>query len=559
MVKRWIFPKKRGNTEIIDALLESRGVTGKEAMEEFLSSSPQLTFDPFLMKDMTESVDRILLALDNGENICVYGDYDADGVCGVSLMIEILRLLGAEYSYYIPSRFDEGYGLNCEAIEKIKERGTDLIITVDCGSSSYEEVLFAMELGMDIIVTDHHNLGAKPAPCLLINPKQDMCTYPDKDLSGCGVAFKLAQALNRRRPQHLSRADLNSLLDLAAIATVGDIVSLTGENRTIVKYGIRYINSKKRPGLTHLIDGAGLAGCEIKSDHIAYIIVPHLNAAGRMLSAETGVKLLTCHNEEEWKEAAENLLSNNRERKRIQDMAYEEAIKRVEESHLEDKFIVLDLPDAHEGITGIVAGKIKDKYNRPTIIVTPSGENKLKGTGRSIDGLNIYEMLSECGQLFEKFGGHAGACGFTMDNANLQPLRNALGALAVIRFNEDPSLFDPKLIIDAEVISEDLDNKLIDCLNRLEPFGHKNPKPIFVLRKVQLKDPCYIGEHRQHVRFGVNGAQCIYFNGAEQFISLYEGGKPVDIAGYPEINRWNGCERIQFVVSDMRLSDFVVL
>ena len=552
MQKEWIFPIKEKNKDIVISLLKKRGIIGRESVEEFLSDRPQLTHDPFLMRNMREATERILAALDKKEHICLYGDYDADGVCGVSLMLEILGRLQANLSFYIPSRFEEGYGLNREAIAKIKESGAGLIITVDCGSVSYDEVEYAKELGLDVIVTDHHNLNDKPASCLLINPKQKDCPYPEKGLCGCGVAFKLAQALQRKLPKKLTKADLNRALDLVAIATIGDIVPLTGENRTMVKYGMRVINSGKRLGLSMLIRGAGLKDGEINSENIAYVIVPHLNAAGRMLSAETGVKLLTAATEQEWKEAADHLLEHNRERKRIQEIAFEEAVEKVDQTESETRFIVLDLPNAHEGITGIVAGKIKDKYNLPTIIVTPTGDNKLKGTGRSIEGLDLYEMLSACRHLFEKFGGHAGACGFTMDSANLQPLQEALRASAESRFNQDPLLFQSKLNIDVELEAVDLNHELISCLEKLEPYGHKNSKPIFAMRNVSLSAPCYMGDRQQHVRFSADGIPCILFSRADEFRDYYKQGRPVDIAGYLGINRWNGSEKIQFMITDLR-------
>jgi single-stranded-DNA-specific exonuclease len=551
MQKEWIFPDKRNNKDIVLSLLEKRGIIGQEAVEEFLSGSPRLTYDPFLMKNMGEAADRIQAALSRGEHICIYGDYDADGVCGVSLMMELFGALKANFSYYIPSRFDEGYGLNREAIAKIKERGADLIVTVDCGSVSYDEVEFAKELGMDVIITDHHNLNDKPPSCLLINPKQKDCPYPEKELSGCGVAFKLAQALQKRMPERLTKSNLNAMLDLVAIATVGDIVPLTGENRTMVKYGMRVINRRKRPGLSMLIQGAGLKD-EINSNHVAYVIVPHLNAAGRMVSAEAGVRLLTSLEEEHWRRASESLLENNRERKRLQQIAFDQAVEKIEKHYAEELFLVLDLPDAHEGITGIVAGKLKDKYNRPAIIVTPTGENKLKGTGRSVEGLDLYEMLSAFRHLFDKFGGHAGACGFTMDSEKLSALRETLRASAESRFREDPSVFQAKLRIDEELVADELSKELICLIEKLEPFGHKNPKPLFAMRHVSLSDPCFMGDRQQHVRFTASGISCVLFNRAEQFRDYYEKGRRVDIAGYPEINRWNGSERIQFTVVDLR-------
>ncbi len=551
MRREWIFQGEGCEADIIRSILARRGMTGEEIVEEFLSGSPKLTYDPFLMKNMNQAADRIMAALDKKERICVYGDYDADGVCSVSLMIDILRKLKADFSYYIPSRFDEGYGLNCEAIDRIRERGADLIITVDCGSVSYDEVEYAKASGLDIIVTDHHNLNEKPVSCLLVNPKQKDCPYPEKGLSGCGVAFKLVQALQRKMPQSLTKSDLNRILDLVAIATVGDVVPLTGENRTMIKYGLRVVNGRKRPGLAALIQGAGLKD-EIKSDHLAYVIVPHLNAAGRMLSAEAGVSLLTSTGREEWEGCCKSLLENNQERKRVQADVFEGAVAKIEDIYPNELFLILDLPDAHEGITGIVAGKLKDKYNRPAIIVTPTGENKLKGTGRSIEGLDLYEMLSACSHLFDKFGGHAGACGFSMDSENLPALRESLRASAENCFRENPSLFRPKLYIDEVIRPAELNRELICDIEKLEPYGHKNVRPTFALCGVSLSEPFYMGDRRQHVRFLADGVPCIFFNGADCFMEYYNRNRPVDIAGYPEINRWNGHEKIQFMVADLR-------
>ncbi|GAB1475610.1 hypothetical protein MASR2M70_04420 [Bacillota bacterium] len=552
MQKQWIFPEKAYEGNIINYLLECREVVGPEAVEEYLSPNPRLTYEPFLLKGMKEASERILSAIEKGERICIYGDYDADGVCGVSLLKEIFAKLGADYTYYIPSRFDEGYGLNKDAIKKIKERGTDLIVTVDCGSLSVDEVEYAKASGMDVIVTDHHNINEKPVSCILINPKQKDCPYPEKELSGCGVAFKLAQAVQRKRPDLLCKADLNRALDLVAIATVGDIVALTGENRTMVKYGLRVINSGGRPGLSLLIKKVGLKEKEIKSEHLAYVIVPHLNAAGRMVSASAGVRLLTSDKEGEIEEITEELLYSNKDRKKLQETAYDEAVSKIEALYSHDKFLVLELPDAHEGITGIVAGKLKDRFTRPAIILTPTGDNKLKGTGRSIDGVNLYDILASCGHLFDKFGGHSGACGFTMNSGNLATLRMRLKESADKIYKEDPSIFKAKLQIDAELDSFGLSRELIFALEQMEPFGHRNPKPVFAFSGVSVSSPYYMGERQQHVRFEANGVSCVFFNEAERFREYFRAGNRVDIAGYPGINRWKGNEKIQFTVEDMR-------
>ncbi|MDD4583457.1 MAG: single-stranded-DNA-specific exonuclease RecJ [Eubacteriales bacterium] len=552
MKRIWIFPEeeKSNQRKIIEYLLEKRGIYGKEEMDDFLSDSPQLAFDPFLMKDMESGVRRILNAISAGQRICIYGDYDADGVCAISLLLEILGKLSAKVSYYIPSRFDEGYGLNREAIQAIKNKGVDLVITVDCGSVSFDEVEYAKEIGLDIIVTDHHNVNDKAASCLLINPKQEGCPYPERELSGCGVAFKLAQAL--QRSTNLTKSDLNRVLDLVAIATVGDMVPLLGENRTMVKYGVKMINKGLRPGLTKLIEGIGLRIGEIKAENLAYVIVPHLNAGGRIMTAETGVTLLTSRDEWELTQAANQLIANNKKRRKIQEEAFEEVLFIVEEHHQNDLILVIDALNVHEGIAGIVAGKLKEKYHRPAILVTPSGDDSLKGTGRSLDGINLYEILSPCRGFFEKFGGHAGACGFLMKKDKLETLRKALHTIGENLYRADSSLFVPKLNIDGILAPQWVNDKLIQKLEKLEPYGHKNPKPLFCLQDLSLKNPVFMGEQQQHVRFLASDIACILFNRGAEYKEQLRSGIKGDLVGYPEINRWNGIEKIQFVVSDIR-------
>lgn len=552
MEKEWIFPKKAEEKDLLKALLIKRGIEGKEATDEFLSEKPRLTYDPFLLKNMEEVSQRILKGIEDNEKICVYGDYDADGICSVSLLLEILKKLGGDVVYYIPSRFNEGYGLNEEAIKKLKKADISLIITVDCGSTSYREVEYAKSLNMDVIVTDHHNLDSNPASCLIINPKQNDCIYPDKNLSGCGVAFKLAQALQRKRPEMLGRPDLKRVLDLVAIATIGDIVPLVGENRTMVKYGLQVIRSEGRPGLSHLIQSVSLKDRDIKSEQVAYVIVPHLNAAGRMISAKTGVELMTSRKKDMWDYASQKLINNNRERKRLQDIIFEDAIKQIEAQYPKDRFIVLDLIDAHEGITGIVAGKLKDKFNLPAIILTPTGDNRFKGTGRSIEGINLYDILSANSKLFDKFGGHSGACGFTMEMSKLKILRNVLNAMTESIYEKDPAIFQARLFIDGEIKPPEIDRELILALEKLEPYGHKNPRPVFALRGINPSNPYYMGGQQQHVRFVADGVDCVLFNGAVRFKERLKKGSKVDLAGYPEINRWNGYEKIQFIVEDIK-------
>jgi len=561
MRKKWILKDiadrhwAEGLSDIIRTVLAGRGVVDEEDIQEFLSPKPKRTYDPFLMKDMDKAVDAILEAIAGDTRICVYGDYDSDGVTAICLLMEFLGKLTQNLTYYVPSRFVEGYGLNKDAIDIIKRDGVGLIITVDCGSTSYEEVEYAKASGIGIIVTDHHNINDRPAQCILVNPKQQECLYPFKDLCGCGVAFKLAQAIQRRTG--IDRSHLTGLLDLVAIATIGDIVPLTGENRTMVKYGMEIINQGAREGIAVLAAAAGLAKQPIRSYQIAFVIVPHLNAAGRMAEAEAGVRLLTARDKRSIRDAAATLVANNTERKRIQEEDFRKCIEIVRRNHESDLFIIIDAENVHEGIAGIVAGKIKDVYCRPVIVVTASnGDVFLKGTGRSVEGLNIYDMLKSNSELFIKFGGHAGACGFLMDQANLPELRKNLNKALQELYDGNQELFIDRLTIDAAISPGDIDMELVRRLEGLEPYGHKNERPLFMLEKVRLNNVTTMGEDRQHARFSAEdlsgSVDCILFNEAAEYSAELEKGNTVSLAGYPDINNWNGTTKIQFVVRDIK-------
>lgn len=537
---------------IIREILKNRGITEESEVLEFLSEKPNLTYDPFLLKNLEAGVDFILSSIHQNRKICIYGDYDADGVTSISLLMQILSHLTDNLIYYIPSRFDEGYGLNKDAIDLLKEKGTELIITVDCGSVSYEEVEYGKRIGIDFIVTDHHNINDRPADCILINPKQVDCKYPFKHLAGCGVAFKLAQGLQRKAG--LSKSVLTGVLDLVAIATIGDIVPLLGENRTLTKYGMEIINSRRRPGLKRLMEEVSLTSEKIKSENIAYIIVPHLNAAGRLLDAKIGVELLTTTDEEKIAENVSVLIQNNKERKRIQEEAFQKCKEVIAAEMQEELFYIISPKDIHEGIAGIVAGKIKDEYGRPAIIVTVSGSDGfLKGTGRSINGVNLYDVLKKYENLFLKFGGHSGACGFLMKSDNLEELRTCLNQEIRLLYLENQQLFDSSLSIDLDIDEGDIDLDLTLELEKLAPFGCQNERPLFQIKGIQPTRVNFMGENKQHVRFSGKGSSgkgvpCILFQKAQEYNELLLKENLLNLAGCPDINFWNGDTKIQFVL-----------
>ena len=534
----------------IRELLYNRGIQTEEDLAEFLSDKPQKTYDPFLLLNMEAGVDLILSAIENNEKICIYGDYDADGITSTSVLMEVLSHLTKNLSYYIPKRFDEGYGLNKDALDKIKNAGVDLVITVDCGSVSVDEVEHAKLIGLKILVTDHHTVVDKVADCLVINPVQPGCPYPFKQLAGVGVAFKLAQALAAETG--LPKSVINRTLDLVGIGTIGDIVPLVDENRTLAKYGIRAINVTKRPGLEALIEGISLHKGNISSENVSFVIVPHLNASGRMEDAKIAANLMMTKSEERIEAGVEKLITYNTERKRVQSETFDVCREIVDAQFIDDSFLVIDLPDAHEGITGIVAGKLKETYNKPSIIVTPTGDGYLKGTGRSVEGVNIYNMLKENESLFERFGGHKAACGFTMKKEYLETLRENLNQQMETLLEQNPTILDESLKADMVLDAEDVCLALVEDMKKLEPFGCDNPRPLVEVQ-VRPTNLRRMGAQGQYTKF--NGVlsdgrevQCVIFKNAAEYDELLQKGENISIIGSLNSQTWNGREYLQLTV-----------
>jgi len=534
----------------IKELLYHRGIQTEEEIEEFLSDKPRKTYDPFLLLNMEAGVDFILSAIENDEKICIYGDYDADGVTSTAVLMEVLSHLTNNLTYYIPKRFDEGYGLNKEALRKIKDAGVDLVITVDCGSVSYDEVEYGKSIGLDIVVTDHHTVTDRIADTIVINPMQPGCPYPFKHLAGVGVAFKLAQAIATETG--LPKSIINRTLDLVGIGTIGDIVPLVDENRTLAKFGIRAVNVSQRPGLTQLIDGVGLHKGQIRSENISFAIVPHLNASGRMEDAKVAAALMMTKSEEKSKAGVEKLIRYNNERKRLQEEAFLQCKSLVETDFSDDHFLVINLEHAHEGITGIVAGKIKETYYKPAILVTPTADDCLKGTGRSVDGVNLYAMLKENEHLFERFGGHSAACGFTMKKEHLPLLRQRLNSQLAVLMEEEPGLLEQELKADLILQPEDVSMELVNDMQKLEPFGCDNPRPLVEVevKPINLRR---MGAKNQFTRFtGILGdgreVSCVIFQKAETYDALLQKGGKISIIGTLGAQSWNGRVTLQITV-----------
>ena len=548
---------------IIRELLKKRGIASEEDMMEFLSDKPQKTYDPFLLPNMEAGVDLILSEIDKKSKIWIYGDYDADGITSTSLMMSVLSHMtdSQNLNYYIPSRFEEGYGLNMDAISYIASQGCDLLITVDCGSVSYEEVEYAKSLGMKVIVTDHHNITDVMADCILINPKHPESVYPFKELCGCGVAFKVAQALQQK--SGLPKQILTEVLDLVAVGTVGDIMPLVDENRTMVKFGLKVLNLGKRPGLRKLMEGTSLNIGKISSENLSFVIVPHLNASGRIEDASQAVELLLgkC-SEARMDEIVDDVIKKNQMRRKLQSDLFKVCAEQIDKENLED-VILIDAKDAHEGIAGIVAGKIKETYYRPAIIVTDTGEELLKGTSRSVEGLNLYELLKTQEDLFIKFGGHAGACGFSLKKEDLPKLRAGLSKEMKAICAENPDIFKKRYDIDLELDTSDITMELVDQINLLAPFGNKNPKPLVSCKNVIISDGKYMGSEMQHLRFYAASplgkkVQCVLFGKAQDYDLQNSTCLEGNIIGSLECQIWQGSKRLQFIADEIQFDEKVV-
>ena len=546
----------RKTEEILRTLLHQKGIDTQEDISEFLSDRPQKTYDPFLLYNMEAGVDLLLSEIKKNTKICIYGDYDADGVTSVCILSSVLSHLTSNFIHYIPSRVEEGYGLNKNAVRKLADQGVGLIVTVDCGSVSCEEADLARELGMKMIVTDHHSIDGKKADCIVINPKQKEDSYPFDGIAGCGVAFKLCQALQKRTG--LPKSVLNEVLDLLAVGTVADVVPLLDENRTFVKYGLARINAGTRPAMKSLKEGISIKN--VASENIAFGIGPHINAAGRMAEAEEAVQLFISRDPQTIHRQVEKLIHYNTDRKQKQEDAYKRGLAILEEEGREEDFIVLPMTDIHEGVGGIVAGKIKEEKNRPIVIVTPSGEGFLKGTGRSIDPVDIYAVLKKCDDtygLFERFGGHRSACGFLMAEEKLSLLRQAVQEQMDVLKAEDPHIFDSNVTWDLELDPAEVTVDLAETLDQLEPFGKDNERPKFLLRDVTLQGVRFMGADETHARFTAVSqagarADCVLFRKAQEWRSLLCSEEQVDLIGSIDVQQWQGRTRVQLMIEEMK-------
>ena len=537
----------------ISQILNNRGINDEKDAEIFMNPSLEYLRDPFLMKDMKKATDRIKKAIENKERIYIYGDYDVDGVSSTSILYIYFKSIGFPVKYYIPNRLEEGYGINEEAIKKISDDGCDLIITVDCGITSVKEVELAKELGMDVIITDHHECQSDiPNAYAIVNPKQEECNYPFDMLCGCGVAFKMIQALTDKEEFKSSMFDY---LEIVTLATICDIVPLIDENRIIVKNGLKLMKEGKNLGLRELIKVCGIETSKIGSSHIGYSVGPRINASGRLGYSYLGVQLFTTDFEDEAKEIANILESKNIERQMIESKMYKEAedVIASDEKYKDDKVLVVAKEGWQHGIIGIVASKLTEKYYKPTILLTIE-EGEATGSARSIKGFSIFDALVSCKDLMNKFGGHEQAAGLALNAENIEELRRRVNEIADYNLTKEDLIENIKVEYELEEKSATLE--LVDNLHKLEPFGLSNPSQRFIMRDLLLTNIYKMGKNKQHLKLiceNEKSYECVGFNMAYLADNFQEGDK-IDVLFQVDENNFNNERKVQFLLKDIRLS-----
>ena len=547
------FAQTYGVPFFLAMLMNIRGLDDAAHLREFLGEGEPLS-DPFLLKDMDKAAARITRAVDNMEKIAVYGDYDADGVTSTAMLYSYLETRGADVIFYIPQREGEGYGMNIGAVEYLKEQGVSLIVTVDNGISSVQEVARANELGIDVVVTDHHRpQEILPDAVAVVDAYRPDDTSPYKHFSGVGIAFKLLMALED------GAGDVEDLLeaysDLAAIGTIGDIVPLTGENRTLIRAGIERLSQSDRPGVQALLENAGVAGKALTSTNVAFTLVPRINATGRMGAPERAVRLLISGYEEEAEVLSEEICADNEERRRVEAEIAEAAFADIEaKGYMKDRVVVVDGENWHHGVIGIVASRVTERCGKPCMIIS-RGETEAKGSGRSIEGFSLFEAICACGDLLIKFGGHPMAAGITLKPENIEAFRKRINQYAAEHFPQMPT---QTVTLDCKLNPAALSVSMAQSLTQLEPFGNGNPQPVFGLFNMELSNVTPVGGGG-HLRLTLekNGAviTAMRFNTKPEELPYHIGDK-IDLAVQLEAREFRGQPSLTVIVRDMKFAAF---
>lgn len=547
------FAQTYGVPFFLAMLMNIRGLDDAAHLREFLGEGEPLS-DPFLLKDMDKAAARITRAVDNMEKIAVYGDYDADGVTSTAMLYSYLETRGADVIFYIPQREGEGYGMNIGAVEYLKEQGVSLIVTVDNGISSVQEVARANELGIDVVVTDHHRpQEILPDAVAVVDAYRPDDTSPYKHFSGVGIAFKLLMALED------GAGDVEDLLeaysDLAAIGTIGDIVPLTGENRTLIRAGLERLLQSDRPGVQALLENAGVAGKALTSTNVAFTLVPRINATGRMGAPERAVRLLISGYEEEAEVLSEEICADNEERRRVEAEIAEAAFADIEaKGYMKDRVVVVDGENWHHGVIGIVASRVTERCGKPCMIIS-RGETEAKGSGRSIEGFSLFEAICACGDLLIKFGGHPMAAGITLKPENIEAFRKRINQYAAEHFPQMPT---QTVTLDCKLNPAALSVSMAQSLTQLEPFGNGNPQPVFGLFNMELSNVTPVGGGG-HLRLTLekNGAviTAMRFNTKPEELPYHIGDK-IDLAVQLEAREFRGQPSLTVIVRDMKFAAF---
>ncbi|MBU0706550.1 single-stranded-DNA-specific exonuclease RecJ [Patescibacteria group bacterium] len=550
--KKWVIQNEKKELSLIDKMLENRGLKTDEEVYSFFNYSLKKLHDPFLLKDMQNAVERIKTAIEKQENIMIFGDYDVDGISATALVYDLLQKVGANVHYTLPDREKDGYGMKDYFIRRFSDEGVNLVITVDCGTANVEEVKLANELGIDVIVTDHHDVPeVLPEPYALINAKQQDCDYPNKELSGSAVAFKLVSALAPFYfDEETAEKYLYAQMGIAVLGLIADCMKLTGENRVLTNNGLKSLSEGNHPGIRAMLEEAGIDTGKVTSATVGFVLGPRINAAGRLDSAEHALEVLLGNTEK-----VETLSRLNSKRQMLVQKFVKEAIIQVGESGIGNHIIVVSSPEWNAGTLGLIAGKMCDLFHRPCIAMQEK-ENEYVASCRSLNGFDITAFLrKEAGELFTSCGGHMLAGGFTMPRENKDKLIDVIGKKAVNYI--DPENFHSILELECEVSLSDLSFAISENIRKFEPFGNGNAEPTLVLKNAQILTIKQVGKSGEHLQFPVQVGnqrfQAIAFRFGEHLDKIKPENN-YDIAFNLEVNEWQGYKKLQLRVVDLKES-----
>lgn len=568
-MEKWVVAAKKADFNLIGRqfhidpviarLIRNRDVVGEEKIKEYLLGTIDTIPSPWLMKDMKKAVDILEKKIQQQAKIRIIGDYDIDGVTSTYILLKGLTRIGANVDTYIPDRVADGYGIHEHLIDRAESDKIDTIVTCDNGIAACAEIQMAKEKGMTVIVTDHHEIPYReengerrvilPSADAILNPKQYDCLYPNKNLCGAVVAFKYITALYERFD--IQKKELEDYYELVAIATVGDVMDLQGENRILVKEGLRRLPNTKNKGLQELIRANNLEDSKITAYHIGFVLGPCINASGRLDTAARSLALLNAPTKEEAAKLAGDLTALNQSRKALTEKGKEEAIQLIETTELKnDRVLVVYLPECHESLAGIIAGRLREKYHKPAFVLT-RGEKCAKGSGRSIESYSMYDELVKCADLMVQFGGHPMAAGLSIEEENIEKFREQLNQNCTLT-EED---LRPKIVIDVAMPISYITKELVEQISLLEPFGKGNVKPIFAQKGLRVLDSNIIGKNKNVVKLKLldpQGAiiEGIYFGEADDFMNFIREKDSISVTYYPEINRFRGRESLQIIIQN---------